>query len=338
MKLLNDRLKEIGYEGKEVRGYLLSEVVFGSHLYGLSTPLSDFDYKGVYLPHPYDKFTGDYRDTIKISTGSVNAKNQPGDIDREYISLYKFLSLATDGDTLAIDMLHADGSNVLYASPLWNALVLNRKKFYTKNLKALVGYCKHQAAKYGVKGSRIAALRLVIDAISKYKSESYLYEATVDLVPVAEASEYVNFTDCEKSGKTFLDVCGKKFENKAKIGYVLDSLQKQLNAAGERALLAEKNEGVDWKALSHALRVGYQALHIYKDGDFTYPLEETKIIYSVKKGLVDFSEVSKILEDLIAEVEVAANNSDYPEKIERTNWNSWLWQIYLEQIKDLNTD
>jgi hypothetical protein len=36
--------------------------------------------------------------------------------------------------------------------------------------------------------------------------------------------------------------------------------------------MAETQEGVDWKALSHAVRVGTQALELLKTGHVTFPL------------------------------------------------------------------
>lgn len=37
---------------------IIMETVFGSHLYGLNTPTSDKDYKGIFLPHPRDILLG----------------------------------------------------------------------------------------------------------------------------------------------------------------------------------------------------------------------------------------------------------------------------------------
>lgn len=39
--------------------------------------------------------------------------------------------------------------------------------------------------------------------------------------------------------------------------------QRLVNEYGQRALQAERNEGIDWKALSHAVRVGREALELF---------------------------------------------------------------------------
>ncbi|MGZ7230903.1 hypothetical protein ACXWOM_10615, partial [Streptococcus pyogenes] len=62
------------------------------------------------------------------------------------------------------------------------------------------------------------------------------------------------------------------------------SLTKLWNEYGERARKAEANEGVDWKALSHALRGGLQLQEIYTTGDLVYPLKDAEFIKKVKAG------------------------------------------------------
>lgn len=335
MKSLKERFKEIGCQ-TESNGTLLCEVRFGSHLYGLNTPNSDFDYKGVYLPSTKDMVLQDFPGTIKTSTGIEHEKNKPGDIDREYISLHKFVDLAVSGDTLAIDMLHADGDNLLYNTPIWDAIVSNRKAFYTKSLKSLVGYLRHQAAKYGIKGSRIAAVRLVLSMLKYANGDKAMRDDYMMWSILCEHSmknDYINIYTCPESKKVFLDVCGKKYEDKAKIGYVRESLQKQFDSAGERALLAEKNEGVDWKALSHAFRVGFQAKAIYQHGDFTYPLKENDFILQVKSGSLDYKRISPILEELVEEVFALAEKTNLPEQCDRNIWKEWLWLQIRQQIK-----
>jgi len=73
------------------------DMVFGSHLYKLDTPHSDVDYKGIYIPTQDELLLHNYPKTIKSSTGKKDAKNEAGDIDREAISLPRFIELALNG-------------------------------------------------------------------------------------------------------------------------------------------------------------------------------------------------------------------------------------------------
>ena len=41
---------------------------------------------------------------------------------------------------------------------------------------------------------------------------------------------------------------------------------------------AAKNEGIDWKAVSHAVRCAYQMKSVYEIGDIRFPLKESPTI------------------------------------------------------------
>ena len=114
-------------------------MVFGSHLYGTSSPTSDRDYKGIFMPSREQILLQRVPHSINDSTKHGTDKNTPEDTDREQYSLHYFLYLACEGETVALDMLHAPQEFWLESSPIWEDLVLKRRQFYTKNLKALVG-------------------------------------------------------------------------------------------------------------------------------------------------------------------------------------------------------
>src|ERR1700744_5377784 len=137
------------------------KVKFGSHLYGTDTPFSDTDYKSVHIPDIDDILLQRVQGTIDLSpkVKQEGEKNQPGDIDDKSISLQEFLYLLSHGQTMAIDMLFAPDQNLEIVTPLWRYIQRNSDKFLTNKSAAFVGYCKQQANKYGIKGSRVAAAR-----------------------------------------------------------------------------------------------------------------------------------------------------------------------------------
>lgn len=90
---------------------------------------------------------------------------------------------------------------------------------------------------------------------------------------------------------------------------------------------------MDWKAVSHALRAGYQARDIYKDGYFEYPLKETEFIKAVKLGQLDYKkDVSPVLEELVEEVEMLAERSKLPSKVDRSYWDRRLLDVYYANM------
>lgn len=318
------------------------ETVFGSHLYGLNTPTSDKDYKGIFLPHPRDILLGKAPKTIDTSTGDKSSKNTVDDVDRQLYSLTKFISLACDGDTVALDMLHASDDKLIANSEIWQYIRANRWRFYTTELTGLFGYVRKQAAKYGVKGSRLAALREVYDVLQKTDNSHYDENATslvntkvsdiVDKLPTNEFCRAILHYS-EKGGmQNFYEVLGRKFQYTITIAEMKKSVYKLWDEYGERARQAEANNGIDWKALSHALRGGMQLIQIYKDGDIVYPLPDSAFLKLVKAGGVPFATVQEKLEEVMGEVERLAAISTYPKEVDREFWNDFIERVYRDHV------
>jgi len=318
------------------------ETVFGSHLYELQTPTSDRDYKGIFIPHPRDILLGTAPKAIDTSTGNKHSKNGVDDVDRQMYSLKKFISLACDGDTVALDMLHATDDKLVANSEVWQYIRANRWRFYTTELTGLFGYVRKQAAKYGVKGSRLAALREVYEVLQV--TEDTIYGITsrestkrpkkvVDIIHLLPQNEFCRFIKDEtmKSGcQQFYEVLGRKFQYTISVAEMKKSLYKLWDEYGERARQAEANEGIDWKALSHALRGGYQLISIFRDGDIVYPLKESEFIKRVKTGGAKFSEVQEELEHAMQEVERLAAVSQYPKQVDREFWDNFVESVYAD--------
>lgn len=309
------------------------KMIFGSHMYGLNTPDSDTDYKGIYLPELDELLLGNAAKQISKSTGNDKSKNSKDDIDDERYSLAEFVRLACKGETVALDMLHANDVELGEYGSIWEDLVSKRHMFYTKNLKAYMGYVKRQAAKYGLKGSRIAAMREAIVTLEEYKGRQLILGDIWLALPTNEFAKTV--AERQMNGQKFYEVNGKKYQHTVAVDYALERITKALEAYGDRALLAEKNEGVDWKAVSHALRAGYQLLSIFENGTFSYPLKETDFLRGVKTGKYDYKTVvSPVLEQLVDDIEKLIPTVDLPEKVDQEYWDKWLLKVYDRHLID----
>lgn len=334
---------------------VVAEMIFGSHLYGLDTPTSDKDYKGIFIPHPRDILLGTSEKTIDTSTGNKSSKNTADDVDRQLYSLTKFISLACEGDTVAIDMLHASGDKLVVNSPVWQFIRQNRWRFYTTELTGLFGYVRKQAAKYGVKGSRLAALREVVDVLGTTVYTTWGGAAAADLginvsldtygkaIKVKDIkhmfpeNEFCRFVhdETQKAGcQDFYEVLGRKYQFTITVAEMKKSVYKLWEEYGDRARQAEANNGIDWKALSHALRGGYQLISIFKNGDIVYPLEHSDFLRKVKAGEVPFAEMTAALEEVMIEVEKLAAVSTLPKVVEREFWNRFVEKVYFDYVQE----
>ena len=298
------------------------KIKFGSHLYGTNLPTSDIDFKSVFIPTREEillqRVPGSR--THGPSKKEDGIKNAPGDIDEESYSLQRYLSLLMDGQTVAIDMLFAPDENLISTSPTWDYIRFYKERFLTKKSAAFLGYCRQQANKYGIKGSRVAAARVASNAfngIVEYgKGLSKLSEWNGALEQlVREHPEHLAIIEHQvgSSGETglFFECCGRKISYTSSIKQAAEVFTKIFENYGARAKQAEANEGVDWKALSHAVRVGNEALELLYTGNVTLPLSYgiREQVLDIKQGKLPYQEVADIIEELLARVEIAAVES-----------------------------
>jgi len=300
---------------------IIVKMKFGSHLYGTATDTSDVDYKGVYLPSREEILLGNIPKCHTYSTGNDMSKNKPGDMDVEIYSLHYFIRLASEGQTVAMDMLHAPEEMFIAHSDIWRTIVKERHRFYTKNLNSFIKYARRQASKYGIKGSRLNAVSQVIDVLKAQDPESKL-RAIWDKLP---RIEHCHDTGIDPNGMRQYQVCGKTFQESASVGYVVPILEKFYDDYGDRAKLAAENKNIDWKAISHALRAAIQTKEILTTNTISYPLKDAPFLMKVKEGKLDYSnEVAPVLESLMDEVEKLVSVSSLPEEIDRDYWNNFI--------------
>jgi len=307
----------------------IAEIQFGSHLYKLNTENSDRDYAGIYLPTIDDILLENVTTVIDISDNK-KTKNGPEDIDRKFYSLRKFMSLAAKGDTNVMDMLHCSDSDILTTSDIFDTLRANRSKCYTKNCSSMVGYVKAQANKYGVKGSRLSAVNKALKMCEAIRDKSQTLSDYWDFIPVSEFSKLIS-TDTENSGvQRFYEVCGRKYQDCLTFEEFEENMTALKSKYGSRAEKAESNDGVDFKAISHALRVGYQTQDILTKGTYGFPLDQTEYIKKVKAGEVNIGDVRQVLEDLVKNIKVQIEESDLPEEPDTKFWDD----LYLKICRD----
>jgi hypothetical protein len=239
-------------------------------------------------------------------------------------TLHYFGELACQGQTVALDMLHAPESHCVVWTDTWADLVANRERFYTKNLNAFVGYARKQAAKYGIKGSRLAEAQAMRDYLGNFYLDTRLCEVW-DGLPVGE---HTRPHAPDPRGFRQHKVCGRVFGERATVEHVLKMLDNFLLKYGERARLAAENKGIDWKAVSHALRAGYEVKELLTEGTITFPRPEAEFLMAVKAGGLHYlDEVGPKLEALMDEVEQFSRESPLPEKVDRSWWRDWLLTV-----------
>jgi predicted nucleotidyltransferase len=308
---------------------IIVKMKFGAHLYGTATSDSDLDYKGIFLPTKEQLLLGCVPKSHNYSTGKDYSRNTKNDVDTELYSLHYFIKLACAGQTVAMDMLHAPDSMILKKSKIWEEIVKNKQKFYTKNLKSFIDYARRQASKYGIKGSRINAALQVLEILKKEDPSKKMKEVWSRLPRIEHCYDVAP----DPNGMRQYQVCGKSFQESAAIGYVLPIIEKFYDDYGRRAKLAAENKNIDWKAVSHALRAAYQTKEILTESTINFPLRNADFLRKVKQGKLDYlSEVGPLLETLMEEVESLSLTSSLPEAVDRKFWDKYICETLEREL------
>ena len=307
---------------------MIVKLFFGSNLYGTSTPESDVDYKGVYLPRMRDCLLGRINPSIEFNIKDKTQKNTSEDEDYGVYSLQYFLQMASEGQMVALDMLHAPKSKIIVSSPEWEELHNNRHRFYTKRLFGYMKYIREQAAKYSIKGLRLSAMEELLSVLDKHDDEDKLSSFWSEL-PINKFCLEVE--NPKESRWRYYQCCGKMCSETMKVKHARESVLHTYNQYGTRAQLAKENKGIDWKALSHSYRAGLQVKEIFETGDLKYPLKDATTVRDLKLGRLHYQNdgVGEMLEKLHIDVEELAAKSSLPEAVD-TQWvDDFVVSCYL---------
>lgn len=289
----------------------LVKMMFGSHVYGTNLPTSDKDFKGVFIPDAQELVMQRAAKHIRNSTKKDDSqRNTAEDVDDELFSFQTYMELIRQGQTVALDMLFTPVKfycDDVPVSPLWQEIVDNRSKLIHKGTNAFVGYTKAQAAKYGHKGERLAALNLFMDAMKGWNGHYELGEYADEIAALVKAanSKEVEITliptpngpSGEMRDMPHLSLANKKVGYTCTVDYARQVYQLALNKYGHRAKLAESNDGIDWKATMHAVRIAAEAKELLLTGEITFPRPEAELLIKIRTGQVPYKEVEELIEE-----------------------------------------
>lgn len=339
-----------------IREPLVFSTLYGSKLYGTAGPNSDTDIRGVFLPFKKDLLLNKAPDHYNF-----NAE------DTSYLSLHYFLRLLTQGETNALDMFfsYTNKEAQISSSPLYNTLIENKDKLITKNVSKYLGYCKSQALKYSIKGDKIQNYEALRQLISKCKNPSGVtletelrYQCIIGpgaAYRMGDPEDYFKGTThigrrfrIEKSPlgdhaymllcdnkERFLMVSGHLFPLNANLNTTNDSINKCLASYGARAQNAAADNGADYKALSHALRVAYQAESLLQHGIILFPLPppDINVIRDIKFKTTywSYEKIVEVIEHEIQQIETYyLPASKLPDK---PDWD-WIDNFILDCYKE----
>jgi predicted nucleotidyltransferase len=260
---------------------------------------------------------GKIRDTIE------------GEGDMQLFSLQKFLRLAAEGQSVALEMLFSN--RLFISSPIWDELVRNRHRFLSKKMKSFMDFSKAQAAKYSYRADRLNDLlslrKFLRDWVINISAPilgcdpldaklSVLWDILPEGVNFQKSTNRFNRS---KDNRIYL-ICGRELQVHCSVSHILQFLGCLIDEYGERVKKAAEQK-VDTKSLSHAFRVSYQARQLVLERNLTFPAREVQFLRQVKFGQLDLikDKLDSKLDDLINEIDKLVLDSNLPDEVD------WAW-------------
>lgn len=311
----------------------------GSHLYGTDTPASDLDAQRVVVPDARAILLGRGID----SHGGLHGSKTPGAEDVTTHTLARFVAMVLEGQTIAVELLFApEIFHLVEPSPVFRLLQEVRSVLIPRTLAAFVGYCRRQAAIYGAKGNRIRAAEAVRDllarAVERHGRQGRVGHilAEEEHLPLLEAFPNAVSLDSlpQADGRVLaaLVVCGRKMSERLALSDAQRLVYTLLTGYGKRAQAAATTQDVDWKALSHAVRIGGQALELLSTGYLTLPRPDADHLRAIKMGQADVEAVRAEIDALLERVHAAQAASVLPETPDRALAEQIVFDAYRAAV------
>jgi len=283
--------------------------LFGSKLYGTSTPTSDRDIKHVTLLDLDELLLGkQVKNTFKKTNTATNVRNTAEDVDEEFIPLQVFARDFMRGQTYALELAfsvtgtHAEQH--VYDERFIDFCNVLRTRFLTSDIKAMMGYVVNQASLYSFKGERLNATRAVEELLAGFSNEDQIVDVEVEFTAEAvklqeKFPKYIKLEDYDIGGgvlRPSLKLLEKTIPFTNTVGHSKVVVNSLLKKYGSRADAASESN-VDWKATMHALRIVDEGLMLLEHHKLQFPFEQAYVdrLLSIKRGEVDLKEVTEEL-------------------------------------------
>ena len=330
--------------------------VYGSKLYGTATPTSDTDEKVIYLPALNGLLLGKKPKIFKVRVDADgnhvadNATMPDGGRETEYIPIQQFVHDFIHGQTYALEVAHAykhpasifDDGQAYFIEQLI-------KQFGNSDVYSMTGFAMKQTFDYVHRGERLNEARKVLAVLKQLQScwVDPAYEPSplrLDTLWSTSSNTYVldvivKETGLKESTSTSnnrvmrtLELNGRSYLETTTIEHLITLVKKKVEEYGERTNKAADTD-VDFKSLSHAVRVYQQAIELLDTGKMTFPRPNVEFLLSIKQGRANLEEVKQLLKDLDVEVQQKIETSTVRKRTPELEVAAEKW--LLSQLREL---
>ncbi len=281
------------------------EITVGSHLYGTNTPTSDLDYSGVFLPVKELVFGFQRVEEVDLSITDKNeaGRNTQRAVDRKLYEFRKFVKLAMENNPNIIEQLFVNEPNIVYINDAGRALLEERYKFPHKGLlKKFKGYAFSQKHKMVIRTDKFHELDNAFNYLKEYAGQKELLIELKD-----KCLPFMKFS------QDFCAIGDLNLQKGIFVKKAVSMIEERLSKVGNRKNLITKH-GFDTKFASNLIRLLLEGKDLVSNGDITFPLRYAETILDIKQGKWTIKEVLDYAEQLEAETDIAALQSELPSK------------------------
>lgn len=318
---------------------VLVAVTYGSHLYGTSGPTSDHDFKAISLPRYRDLILGrglkvdKYKYDAEGNTVPEDVSMPANGYEAEHTPLQKFVKDYLGGQAYAVELAYAVLQGA-HEKHITNFAVADRfvalcstltSDFKHKNVQGMVGFAVKQTFDYVRRGERLNAAKAlrthIVEVLECYDATARQSVRLDNLWSFSGTSvlEELSKRTGLKIGKTVnadrvnrtLELNGRSYLETTAVSHLLTAVDKLIDQYGERSTKASETD-IDWKSMSHAVRVYQQVIELLETGWIQFPRPNADALKAIKNGLVPLNVVKDLLRELDDKVQVLVDTTTRP--------------------------
>ncbi|GAA4443538.1 hypothetical protein GCM10023188_44430 [Pontibacter saemangeumensis] len=338
----------------KTKNMLLFECISGSRAYGLSTPTSDTDIRGVFVLPEEDYFGLNYVEQLSIESNDI-----------VYYELRRFVELLAKNNPNMLELLSMPEDSILYQHPLYNRF--KPQNFLSKLCKdTFAGYALTQVKKAKGLNKKIVnpvepERKSVMDfcyvaqgqgsvPVQEFLEQQGLQQEDCGLARIPHMPDlYAVFHEpntrlrgivqSEESNDVSLSSIPKGLQPLAVMSFnknaystyckeykeYWDWVEKRNNARYENTLSHGKN--YDAKNLMHTFRLLDMAEEIASQGEIIVRRPNRDFLLQIKAGAFEYAELLAIAEEQIAKMDALYATSDLPEEPDMLLLNELLVEV-----------
>lgn len=350
---------------ENIENKIIYKIISGSHLYGLNTPKSDVDVRGIFLLPNTDLITlNNYVEQVSDDTN-----------DTTFYELNRYANLLLQNNPNILELLYAPKDKILINNNLfYNEFIKNRDTFLTTKCKETFGgYSISQIKKARGLNKKIvnpvdAERKTPIDfcyltynngsislrdwlnnQVSKSKRDQSNYGLQninnmkdiynlyyredgiyAGIISKNETSNTVRLSSIPK-GETPIGVIYFNLDGYSVYCKRYKEYWDWVNKRNENRYNdnVENGNNYDSKNMMHCVRLLNTAIDIAKYGTINVEAKNKELLFSIRYGKMKYDDIIKLVEDLRCEMEEAYNNTCLPESLNINKINERILNIRL---------